>query len=809
MPQECECGFCKAVFPSRNAMFRHIRGDCPAADEEGIVQQPQRQRVAFLFGYFHPHHPRRTDDDTDADADHDHDAIASVSPEESGAILWRAFQEALEEQQQHQHRHQHQQKASLKNSTTTATASASATSTDVKLLRYTQSTVPRSRPDALGLELDCPASEDVLVVAFLAPPARDRLDQVLVTTRKLLASTGVTLHAAKVLSSSGSSGSGSSSSSSSGKNLHAEQSCTQHVFHYLVPLEWLPDAQDVLSWYQENKQNSPQQQQSGNNTTNNNTKKNNIKRTAIFPATTPAPPSIGLIKQALRSAESDTVKRKACDGRFKALAHKEKRPWHNYADPQLIRGVQASPSNEVVWRALDRARFCGFVSSRIDSTTSVSHCHQEDKDDKQENIFIVYEFCGDEFLKQQVRRIMGAAIAMAHEWLPHDYITATTSKRSIVETPLAPPEYLYRAASRFHFDEMAVQGRRIFDESTSCSDDNNNVDQEDVQEVALYKFTNDTVRWMQGKLMADSTTCKGSSIRTRRREMDSSDNGLAPWLTELRDVVAPRIRAQLRQTQEDNTRHQGATHSHRSEADDDESSISTTTDTATIPEAAPGEYHQVLQLLQKIVETNRWPSTSVARSTVISNDPAVNDGTVEPTQQQAGSFTVANREFCNENDNIPLANSLFPDLVDAVFELEARLANNNNHNNAEEGGGGGNVVQTVEEDENGLVSTTTKTPRERKTTSRPPSSHCAINCNAQFLPHVDSGRGLGQSLSMIVGLGDYHRTGGGGGELMVEGVSHDIRYRPLEFDGWNMRHWTRPFSGQRFSLVWFTPEGNA
>ena len=34
------------------------------------------------------------------------------------------------------------------------------------------------------------------------------------------------------------------------------------------------------------------------------------------------------------------------------------------------------------------------------------------------------------------------------------------------------------------------------------------------------------------------------------------------------------------------------------------------------------------------------------------------------------------------------------------------------------------------------------------------SSHCAINYNAQFTPHVDSGRGSGQSLSMIVGLGD-------------------------------------------------------
>jgi len=54
---------------------------------------------------------------------------------------------------------------------------------------------------------------------------------------------------------------------------------------------------------------------------------------------------------------------------------------------------------------------------------------------------------------------------------------------------------------------------------------------------------------------------------------------------------------------------------------------------------------------------------------------------------------------------------------------------------------------------------------------------------------------------MIVGLGSYS-----GGELFVEGRSYDIRYKALEFDGWKLRHWTAPFRGQRFSLVWFTPD---
>ena len=63
--------------------------------------------------------------------------------------------------------------------------------------------------------------------------------------------------------------------------------------------------------------------------------------------------------------------------------------------------------------------------------------------------------------------------------------------------------------------------------------------------------------------------------------------------------------------------------------------------------------------------------------------------------------------------------------------------------------------------------------------TRPPSGTIAINRHAQFTPHRDSGAGNGQTMSLIVALGDYV-----GGEIMVEGIAHDIRYNPLQFDGW-------------------------
>ena len=54
---------------------------------------------------------------------------------------------------------------------------------------------------------------------------------------------------------------------------------------------------------------------------------------------------------------------------------------------------------------------------------------------------------------------------------------------------------------------------------------------------------------------------------------------------------------------------------------------------------------------------------------------------------------------------------------------------------------------------------------------------------------------------MIVGLGNYQ-----GGEIIVEGEKYAIRYKPIEFDGWKLRHWTNSYFGERFSLVFFTPE---
>ena len=71
----------------------------------------------------------------------------------------------------------------------------------------------------------------------------------------------------------------------------------------------------------------------------------------------------------------------------------------------------------------------------------------------------------------------------------------------------------------------------------------------------------------------------------------------------------------------------------------------------------------------------------------------------------------------------PKANSILPELMKAAFELKIALC-----------------------------------------PGREPSSVIAVNRNARFRLHTDSGAGAGQSTSLIVGLGTY-----ASGELVVKG----------------------------------------
>ena len=209
----------------------------------------------------------------------------------------------------------------------------------------------------------------------------------------------------------------------------------------------------------------------------------------------------------------------------------------------------------------------------------------------------------------------------------------------------------------------------------------------------------------------------------------------------------------------------------------------------SVEPSVPQPFVRVLQLLRDADTSGLWPSTSLNRQLVMvstlemernrNSEQSKPDSLallrvkakgnkeerlsaysyLEGEGGASGSFSVGSMP--DDRNKQPKGNALFPELVKAAFELELALC-----------------------------------------PDREPSSTIAINRNAQFRPHTDNGAGAGQSTSLIVGLGTY-----AGGELMVEGEKHDIRYKALEFNGWTQRHWTMPFSGERYSLVWFTPKG--
>jgi hypothetical protein len=71
-----------------------------------------------------------------------------------------------------------------------------------------------------------------------------------------------------------------------------------------------------------------------------------------------------------------------------------------------------------------------------------------------------------------------------------------------------------------------------------------------------------------------------------------------------------------------------------------------------------------------------------------------------------------------------------------------------------------------------------------------------VNCNYNCAPHKDTGN---QGDSYIVAFGDFL-----GGNLCIENIDYNIERRGLLFDGSKMQHWTKPWSGIRYSLVFHT-----
>lgn len=76
-----------------------------------------------------------------------------------------------------------------------------------------------------------------------------------------------------------------------------------------------------------------------------------------------------------------------------------------------------------------------------------------------------------------------------------------------------------------------------------------------------------------------------------------------------------------------------------------------------------------------------------------------------------------------------------------------------------------------------------------------PFKSICINKNTVAEPHTDRNN---NGTSCIIGLGDYT-----GGELVYGEQKVNIHENPIEFDGSKITHYSLPFQGTRYSIIYF------
>ena len=380
--------------------------------------------------------------------------------------------------------------------------------------------------------------------------------------------------------------------------------------------------------------------------------------------------------------------------------------------------------------------------------------------------FVLLSLTGDMFLNGQAQSVMGLFVAICQGIIDEDIIDCIFDEEypSLVPAPMMPRTGLYASEAQY----MAWEGRLqtvLNARRGNCVYENGWCDEATNNAVEQWRACIDrelAKAWCRGGILAQE---------------DGRLNAEKVWVEDYLKPWGKRANEQLRDYRRWKRAQKLAAETPGLSLVDELLPPLNSVD-SRIPEL----FARVLKCLQDADSSGKWPATTPKRQLVMvstKEDGAAVSESLSSAHMKAksnnvvsasaysfaegqggasGSFSVG--AFPPSYDQ-PKANEIFPDLMKAAFELEVALR-----------------------------------------PDREPSSTIAVNRNSQFRPHTDSGAGAGQSTSLIVGLGHYV-----GGELMVEGEKKDIRYKAVEFNGWKQRHWTLPFTGERFSLVWFTPKG--
>lgn len=429
-----------------------------------------------------------------------------------------------------------------------------------------------------------------------------------------------------------------------------------------------------------------------------------------------------------------------------------------------------SSNNKTSSRVLRRRRFHNFTprvmaheflaSRRLDRFYHRATL-RFDGDDRP---FLALSLTGDLFLQGQAVRVVGLWLALARSLIDLDIVECLFDEdyTHLIPTPPVPTFALYGGEASY--STMEGKAKLILSPRQTDRYEHGWNNEETINAVSIWETqVQETIAkaWMQKGVDNDGRLVA---------EREWTQQVLEPWVE--------RAKEQLKE-------YRVWKASQSTDISENGKVEAILPPLASVDATVPVLFEKVLYHLRKADESGLWPSTTPSRQLVmVSSSTSASGGATQSLsvahlkaknnnserfsayefeQGQggaSGSFSVG--AFPGEQHNQPKANALFPELMKYAFELEIALCPN-----------------------------------------REPSSTIAINRNAQFRPHTDSGAGAGQSTSLIVGLGTYV-----GGDLVVEGEKKDIRYKAVEFNGWKQRHWTMPFVGERYSLVWFTPKGS-
>ena len=390
------------------------------------------------------------------------------------------------------------------------------------------------------------------------------------------------------------------------RDLHAEVSCTQQRYEYMLPLRLvMPPTTQVLASLssggdgvegEEGAGDDEEDDEEGNEdqvNASSATKQPSLisMPRKIYHGTSNAATAVGIHSMDQRFPV-DTAEGQARIVFFRNLKRIAKmiagrKSFHNYATGG------ASPEDAVSVRKIDRIYHKELISISGEP-------------------WVVFSVSGDAFLRGQVRRVLGVAIAIARGLLPENYFTASVGKSAIVEVPALPGWGLYLAESKYayyeaKFEDFRLDPRRV--PGADCS-------RLDYWKVAVQSHIAELSR-RAGDAWLGEFEGKCKELLQRHQQMQVLMSRPRPLLEQQYEAFFGRaVPSSTVDAMGPNGICGGELHKQ-------------------MDATTPAVYEKVLRLLREADASGLWPANSTGRQKVILNAPAVE------VAQEAGVASIA------------------------------------------------------------------------------------------------------------------------------------------------------------------------